>query len=174
MHDDLRGLATWEYHGAIKHGLAREVARIDLPLSTYTYWYWKIDLHNLFHFLGLRLEEHAQWEIRQYAQIIAAILKKWVPDAWGAFEDYQLNAVTFSRLERELLLELVTVDYEDLSDANCSFWETYALTHLNMSKREFSEFFSKINQPADIDYQLPEPKDWSYFHNKMQESAVEK
>jgi len=83
--------------------MARELARIDLPLSMYTYWYWKIDLHNLLHFLELRLDKDAQWEIRQYAQIIAGIVKIWLPETWRAFKDYRLNGVYFSRGETQLL-----------------------------------------------------------------------
>ncbi len=77
-------------------GLARELARMTLPMSTYTQWYWKIDLHNLFHFLRLRADPHAQYEIRVYADAICDVVRDWVPHAFAAFEDYRLNAVTFS------------------------------------------------------------------------------
>jgi thymidylate synthase (FAD) len=79
------------------HDLARELARINLTLSTYTQWYWKIDLHNLLHFLALRLHPHAQREFQVYAQAIAAIVQDWVPASWEAFEDYRLGAFTLSR-----------------------------------------------------------------------------
>jgi thymidylate synthase (FAD) len=81
--------------------LARELARIGLPVSFYTQWYWKIDLHNLFHFLRLRLDDHAQYEIRAYANAIAGLVKRWVPLCWEAFEDYRLKSVSLSRLEAE-------------------------------------------------------------------------
>lgn len=84
-------------------GLARELARVVLPLNTYTEWYWKIDLHNLFHFLKLRMDPHAQLEIRRYAYAIANIVQEWVPIAYRAFEDYRLNAVTFSAAEMAVL-----------------------------------------------------------------------
>jgi thymidylate synthase (FAD) len=77
-------------------GLARELARMTLPASIYTQWYWKVDLHNLFHFLRLRADPHAQYEIRAYAEAICDVVRHWVPAAWDAFEDYRLNAVTFS------------------------------------------------------------------------------
>jgi thymidylate synthase (FAD) len=80
-----------------RHDLARELARIGLPLSTYTQWTWKIDLHNLLHFLRLRLHPHAQREFRVYAAVIADITRDWVPLAYEAFEDYVLGAVTLSR-----------------------------------------------------------------------------
>jgi thymidylate synthase (FAD) len=80
-------------------GVSRELARINLPLSTYTQWYWKIDLHNLLHFLFLRLDEHAQWEIHQYAEVMAKIVEALCPIAWQALRDYRLDAVKFSAPE---------------------------------------------------------------------------
>ncbi len=79
-----------------KAGLSRELARMNLTLNTYTQWYWKTDLHNLFHFLRLRADSHAQYEIRVYADAICDLTKAWVPMAYGAFEDYRLGAVTLS------------------------------------------------------------------------------
>jgi thymidylate synthase (FAD) len=92
-----------EYKSYVDSGVAREIARINLPLSSYTEWYWKIDLHNLFHFLKLRLDLHAQYEIRVYAETIANIIKQIFPMSYNAFEDYILNSVTFSRAELSLL-----------------------------------------------------------------------
>jgi thymidylate synthase (FAD) len=77
-------------------GLARELARMNLPLSTYTQWYWKCDLHNLFHFLSLRADPHAQYEIRVFADAILDMVRRWVPLACQAFEDYRLGAVELS------------------------------------------------------------------------------
>ena len=77
-------------------GLARELARMNLPANIYTQWYWKIDLHNLFHFLRLRADEHAQYEIRVYAETICDVVKDWVPIAYRAFEDYRMGGVTLS------------------------------------------------------------------------------
>ena len=87
-------------------GVSRELARINLPLSTYTQWYWKIDLHNLLHFLELRLDEHAQWELRQYAEVIARMVEALCPLSWKAFVDYRLEAVRFSGPEWEVLREI--------------------------------------------------------------------
>ena len=78
-------------------GLARELARIGLPVSAYTQWYWKTDLHNLFHFLSLRADSHAQYEIRAYADAIMDIVHRWTPLAARAFEDYRLHGVELSR-----------------------------------------------------------------------------
>ena len=77
-------------------GLARELARMNLPANIYTQWYWKVDLHNLFHFLRLRADAHAQYEIRVYAEEICKLVADWVPAAYGAFEDYRLGGATLS------------------------------------------------------------------------------
>ncbi|MDE1871019.1 MAG: FAD-dependent thymidylate synthase [Candidatus Micrarchaeota archaeon] len=96
-----------EYQNALGKGIARETARILLPLNTYTEWYWKIDLHNLFHFLSLRLDPHAQYEIRQYAEVMGDITKKIAPIAYKAFEDYRLGGVSFSSLEQKALANIL-------------------------------------------------------------------
>lgn len=87
------------YKALLEKGVAREVARTVLPLSLYTEMYWQIDLHNLFHFLRQRLDRHAQYEIREYARVIAEIVKKIAPIAWDAFEEHLLCAKTVSRSE---------------------------------------------------------------------------
>jgi len=88
------------YEERLEHGVAREQARKDLPLSTYTEAYWKANLHNLLHFLALRMDAHAQLEIRQYARTIGEeIVAKWVPITWEAFMDYRMNSLSFSGLE---------------------------------------------------------------------------
>jgi len=77
-------------------GLARELARMNLPLGTYTQWYWKTDLHNLLHFLALRADSHAQYEIRVYAEAMLDTVRRWVPLVYEAFRDYRLNAAELS------------------------------------------------------------------------------
>ena len=77
-------------------GLARELARIGLPLSTYTQWYWKTDLHNLLHFLALRADAHAQWEIREYARVILDVVERWVPLTANAFHSYRAGGARLS------------------------------------------------------------------------------
>ncbi len=92
------------YEERLELGVAREQARKDLPLSTYTEAYWKIDLHNLLHFLALRMDDKAQLEIRQYASIIGEkIVSKWVPMAWEAFMDYRYGSIILSRDEIRIL-----------------------------------------------------------------------
>lgn len=101
---DLLSLAREVYEERLSRGVAREQARKDLPLSTYTEAYWKTDLHNLFHFLRLRMDAHAQAEIRAYAQTIGQqIVALWCPIAWAAFLDYQLDALHLSRLESRVV-----------------------------------------------------------------------
>ncbi|MCL2120017.1 MAG: FAD-dependent thymidylate synthase [Planctomycetaceae bacterium] len=95
------------YERRIALGVAREQARKDLPLSTYTEAYWKIDLHNLFRFLWLRVDSHAQYEIAQYAVTIGErIIKPLFPLAWEAFSDYMLNAIRLTRLEQDVIAKL--------------------------------------------------------------------
>jgi len=99
------------YQSRLKDGVAREQARKDLPLSTYTEAYWSTDLHNLLHFLQLRMDSHAQYEIRQYANLIGEeIVARWVPMAWEAFRDYRLNGLRLSGPEIELIRILITQD----------------------------------------------------------------
>ena len=85
-----------DYSGLVEEGLARELARINLPLSLYTEWYWQIDLHNLFRFLSLRLDPHAQKEIRAYAAVLLEIAKAVAPAACASFENHQLRGLRFS------------------------------------------------------------------------------
>ncbi len=103
-----------------QQGLARELARMNLPANIYTQWYWKVDLHNLFHFLRLRADPHAQYEIRVYAEAIAACVADWVPIAYGAFADYRMVGVTLSAkavecVKRMLKGEMVTQETSGMS-----------------------------------------------------------
>jgi thymidylate synthase (FAD) len=135
------------YEERINLGVAREQARKDLPLSTYTEAYWKIDLHNLLHFLELRMEQHAQFEIRQYANVIGYnIVGRLFPLTWEAFLDYRLNAITLSDLEigfismisagkgEEVLSHLQENGWLERIDDK---WKLY---------REAQEFASKLNR----------------------------
>lgn len=95
------------YEEILGQGVARELARINLPLSLYTEWYWQIDLHNLFHFLRLRMDEHAQYEIRKYAEALATCAKAVAPMAYEAFEEHILNSVRFSQSECKALAAML-------------------------------------------------------------------
>ncbi len=92
-----------EYERLIEKGVSREMARIGLPVSVYTEWYWKIDLHNLFHFLSLRMDAHAQQEIRDYANAMFRLIEPIVPVAAEAFMDYNFGGIHLTRLEIEAI-----------------------------------------------------------------------
>ncbi len=104
---DLQRHAREVYQHRLDLGVAREQARKDLPLSTYTEAYWKVDLHNLLHFLQLRMDPSAQWEIRQYANVIGQqIVRPLFPLVWEAFVDYRLEQIQLTRLDREVIARL--------------------------------------------------------------------
>jgi thymidylate synthase (FAD) len=90
-----------------QRGLARELARMNLPANIYTQWYWKVDLHNLLHFLRLRADAHAQYEIRVYADAICSVVADWVPFAYAAFEDYHLGGATLSETALECVRRML-------------------------------------------------------------------
>ena len=104
---ELQSLARRVYEERLAAGIAREQARKDLPLSTYTEAYWKIDLHNLLHFLALRMDSHAQLEIRRYAETIGQqIVQPLFPLVWEAFVDYRLESMRLTKLDREVIQRL--------------------------------------------------------------------
>ncbi len=124
------------------YGLARETARMVLPTNIYTEWYWKTNLHNLFHFLKLRSDPHAQFEIRCYAQAIADIVRNWVPDSYEAFQDYRQNAVTFSAQEWTVLRDLIPIGLRD------KLFEDELGVEYGLSAREAREFIQKLRESA--------------------------
>ena len=113
MEDQKRSYET--YKKLLDKGIAREIARINLPLSLYTEWYWQMDLHNLFHFLKLRMDSHAQKEIRDYAEVIFGIVKKVCPMAARSFENHRLNGVSFSGEEAAALKKILAGEDNPLS-----------------------------------------------------------
>jgi thymidylate synthase (FAD) len=127
----LQDTAYEQYEGYLESNMRRELARVNLPVSLYTEWYWKIDLHNLFHFLRLRMDTHAQYEIRVFAEAMGRFVKERVPLAWRAFEDYHLNAVSFSGLELSVLRKILA-------------GESYNLETEIKNKRERAEFELKL------------------------------
>ena len=142
------------YEELVGSDLARELARIDLPLSTYSQFYWKIDLHNLFHFLGLRLEEHAQWEIREYAKIMAAMVKIVAPLSFQAWLDYEFYGAKFSIMEIDVIRRFISrTYYNDNPERLISVNDSVSIKELNdsyeLSDREINELFSKL-EPKDI------------------------
>lgn len=124
-----------QYQEFLEQGIAREIARINLPVSNYTEWYWKIDLHNLFHFLRLRIDAHAQYEIRVFAEAIAELVQPFVPYAWEAFEDYVLNAHRMTAPELKVIKHLL---------GSMEFPSDETLTELGLKGREAVEFKDKM------------------------------
>lgn len=127
------------YQQRLKAGVAKEQARKDLPLSTYTEAYWKCDLHNIFNFLRLRMDSHAQLEIRSYANAMAEIVKQVCPVAWEAFEDYVLYAKKFSRMEMEHLRYCLTLLHGEIPREQCM-----GTKPVTMTDREWKEFLNKL------------------------------
>lgn len=110
-----------------QQGLARELARMNLPMNIYTQWYWKVDLHNLLHFLRLRADAHAQYEIRVYAEAMCKVVADWVPFAFKAFEDYRMGGATLSSTALDCVRRMLKG--EEVSQENSG-----------MSKGEWREF----------------------------------
>ncbi|MFC1553443.1 FAD-dependent thymidylate synthase [candidate division KSB1 bacterium] len=125
-----------------RSNLARELSRMVIPTNIYTQWYWKIDLHNLLHFLGLRLDAHAQYEIRQYAQVMAEMVKAAVPLAWEAFEDYRLNSIYFSSKEKQVLLHFLKK--AGVTDKEFEKACDEAGMKNKFERREFTEMFKRF------------------------------
>ncbi len=121
------------YNQAIDKNIARELSRINLPLSIYTEWYWKNDLHNTLHFLKLRLEKHAQAQIRVYAEKMAEMVKAVAPLAWEAFEDYVLNSTRLSAQETEAINKILRGEDKDAAMDG-------------LSKREKNEILPKLEK----------------------------
>nr|WP_253309219.1 FAD-dependent thymidylate synthase [Rickettsia endosymbiont of Ceutorhynchus assimilis] len=123
------------YEKFIEQGLAREIARTNLTLNYYTQFYWKIDLHNLLHFLKLRADKHAQYEIRVYAEVMLDIIKKWVPLAYNAFVEYCLESACISRTGLEIIRKLIK-------------GENVTREESNIGKREWDELMSILDKQS--------------------------
>lgn len=139
-YDDYQALMNETAQGEVldesKRGLARELARMNLPMNIYTQWYWKIDLHNLMHFLRLRADSHAQYEIRAYADVMLDVLERWVPFAYEAFVDHRLHAMQLSG-------KAVTAVKAMLQGQKVGYEES------GMSKREWTELCAGLEiEPA--------------------------
>ena len=137
------------YQELNESGLARELIRAILPVNLYTEWYWKNDLHNLLHFIGLRSDSHAQYEIRVYSDAMAESVKRVAPFAWEAYQDYVVKGMRFSRIEQSLLekkLPVRVVDdlLEDLA------YQITATLHKN-KHREEAGLYSLYQKQAGLD-----------------------
>jgi len=152
--DEVRARAAGDYGWLVGENVARELARIDLPLSTYTQWYWKIDLHNLLHFLTLRVDDHAQWEIREYGRVIAGMVKRVAPLSYEAWVDYQVMGDKLSHGDVRALARLVAVDGDGLAARDGSSLSNADLAGLGLSGREIRELKAKLEPREVPDYDL--------------------
>ena len=121
------------YISMLDDGLARELARMSLTLNTYTQWYWKIDLHNLLNFLSLRVDSHAQYEIRVYAEAMLKTVEAWVPYSYEAFTDYRMGAVTMSSQSLSIVRRMLAGEAVEREGSG-------------LSKREWRELMEKLGK----------------------------
>jgi len=150
----IRAASSDAYEWMTSEGIARELARIDLPLSTYTQWYWKIDLHNFLHFLKLRVDSHAQWEIQEYGRVMAGMLKKVLPLSYEAWIDYDVCGARLSRMELEALRRIVQVKESGIVARESKALDERALAELGLSKREINELLAKLSPAETPDFEL--------------------
>ena len=146
------------YEWLLEQDVARELSRIDLPLSMYTQWYWKIDLHNLLHFLTLRVDPHAQWEIRAYAEVMAGMIKRVAPLSYEAWVDYNLAGRSLTRADRKVLARLL--EPEEGEDGGIGVRpgshrvSPGELEEAGLSAREVQELKEKLTAPDPLDFEL--------------------
>ena len=149
----VREASQTAYEWLTGEDIARELARIDLPLSTYTQWYWKIDLHNLLHFLTLRVDPHAQWEIQAYGQVMAGMLKRVAPLSYEAWIDFDVCGARLSRMELDALRTLVSLDANGLV-ARAGQLDAAALAATGLTPREIEELREKLQPQPVLDFEL--------------------
>ena len=169
---DIRQGAASAYEWLTGQEVARELARIDLPLSTYTQWYWKIDLHNLLHFLTLRVDRHAQWEIRVFGQAMAGMLKRVAPLSYEAWIDYDVCGGHLSRHELEILRDLVKPEADGLRSEQRAL-SREGLLEKGLSARELDELLAKL-RPAevpDFELDLSTAKTAEYFAERFAQAV---
>jgi len=150
----LRTSAGSAYAWLLEEDVAREIARIDLPVSTYTQWYWKIDLHNLLHFLSLRVDPRAQWEIQEFARAIAGMVKRVAPLSYEAWVDYDLESRPLTRAERSILSRLVDGADGALRARDGTSASTDEMKEAGLSPREIRELIEKVQAPERPDFDL--------------------
>lgn len=143
-YQDLLGEGSGKIFSDDFEGISREMARGVLSVNNYTEWYWKIDLHNLFHFLALRMDSHAQYEIRVFANTMYELIKPVIPLAVEAFEDFILNAERMSRMEMDLLCYMVEGSWDLAKSAFGEGTEKGVAKHFGLSMRELREFKEKL------------------------------
>jgi thymidylate synthase (FAD) len=168
----IRTASREAYEWMTANEIARELSRIDLPLSTYTQWYWKIDLHNLLHFLTLRVDTHAQWEIREFGRVMAGMLKRVAPLSFEAWLDYDVCGAPMSRMELEALRKLVRVEGDTIvgSDRGVGRPE---LEKLGLSGRESRELMAKLaaREVPSFDLDLSAAQQPDYFARRFADAV---
>jgi thymidylate synthase (FAD) len=152
--DKLRREASDTYRWMLEADVAREIARIDLPVSMYTQWYWKIDLHNLLHFLSLRVDPRAQWEIQEFARAIAGMVKRVAPLSYEAWVDYDLESRPLTRAERDVLSRLVQVGDDSIAARSGATVAKDDMKAAGLSPREIRELVEKLQAPDRPDFDL--------------------
>ncbi len=150
----IRSTSREAYEWMTSEDMARELARIDLPLSTYTQWYWKVDLHNLLHFLKLRVDAHAQWEIQEYGRVMAGMLKRVAPLSYEAWLDYDVCGERLSRMELAALTRLLSAEGGKLTARPGAELDRDQLAALGMSRREVDELLGKLSPGEPPDFEL--------------------
>lgn len=170
--NEIRRLSRGAYEKMTSEDMARELARIDLPLSTYTQWYWKIDLHNFLHFLKLRVDSHAQWEIQEYGRVLAGMLKRVAPHSYEAWIDYDVCGERVSRMELDAIRKLVQVKDGGLV-GQAGALSAGELDGLGLAKREIVELLHKLEprQTPDFELDLGRAKSAEWFANEFQKAV---
>jgi len=170
--NEIRRLSRGAYEQMTSEDIARELARIDLPLSTYTQWYWKIDLHNFLHFLKLRVDRHAQWEIQEYGRVLAGMLKRVAPHSYEAWIDYDVCGARMSRMELVALRRLISVEGTSMS-ANPGTLSSTDLDQIGLAKREALELFGKLEsaEAPDFELDLRQAKSAEWFGAEFQKAV---
>ena len=170
--NEIRRLSRGAYEQMTSEDMARELARIDLPLSTYTQWYWKIDLHNFLHFLKLRVDRHAQWEIQEYGRVLAGMLKRVAPLSYEAWIDYDVCGSRMSRMELDAVRRLLRVQDGGLT-AQAGNLSPSELDQLGLAKREVAELLEKLTPAATPDYELElgQAKSAQWFADEFQKAV---
>lgn len=173
--DSLRRESSEFYRFAVKDAnIAREIARIDLPLSTYTFCYWKMDLRNMLHLIGLRSDPHAQWEIRAFSDVLAGIVQRIAPISFDAFLDYQMNSVSFSQDELAVMNTLCVAQALWKGDDTKKAVNQQLLKY-GIQGREAEEFWKKVEpkQKRDFSLDLATAKSPEFYAGLMEEYAIE-
>jgi len=168
----LRADAVATYEWLNGHEVAREIARIDLPLSTYTQWYWKIDLHNLLHFLTLRVDAHAQWEIQEFGRVMAGMLKRVAPLSYEAWIDYDVCGAHLSRMELDVLRSLIR-GADDGVAADPARLSRADMEAKGLSSREIDELLAVLGRRdvPDFELDLSQAKSAAYFEQKAADAV---